>query len=237
MVFALVCAAQKPNVAGTISSTASIEIDGTAMAPAPSWPLVDRDEVGTTSSPALLLTPDQNAITLAAQTKVRIRVLPEHQTWLYVREGGLSFETRTSNVLICMANHVFQPAAQTKGSLILEKSGLVTRRAARNAFNEKETRLCNEEGPINLLTSGASAGASGASSGGAVAGGTASGAATVAGGTAAGAATAGTTIAAGVLAGSAAATGAVSAAGTVGSPCTSGAGCNFNPVAVSPSTP
>jgi len=140
-----VLAQQTPPVIGGISSTAPVEIDGTSMAPAPSWPLVDRDVVQTTTAPGMILTPDQNSITLLPGTAVRIRSLPPRQTWLFVREGGLSVDTKNTNVMVCAANRVFQPAGATRGSIQLDKSGSITRAVTNGSIAEIRVTSCGEE--------------------------------------------------------------------------------------------
>lgn len=140
-----VFAQQTAPVIGGISSTAPVEIDGTSMAPAPSWPLVDRDLLQTTTAPGMILTPDQNSITLLPGTAVRIRTVPPRQTWLFVREGGLSFDTKNNNVMVCAANRVFQPATATKGSIQLDKSGLITRNVTSGSVAEIRVTACGEE--------------------------------------------------------------------------------------------
>jgi hypothetical protein len=139
-------AQQKPAIVGGVSSTASIEIDGTAMEPAPSWPLVDGDVIRTTSAPGLILTPDQSAITIMAGTTIRVRALAAGQTWVFVREGGLSIDPKNRNVLVCAANRLFQPSGPAKGSIQLEKSGAV---AQTGSLVELKGNSCNEtSGPV-----------------------------------------------------------------------------------------
>lgn len=209
-------ARQTPPIVGGISSTAPVEIDGTSMAPAPSWPLVDRDVVRTTSAPGLILTPDRNAINLLPGTTVRIRTIPPRQTWIFVREGGLSVETMNPGVMVCIANRVFQPSADAKGSLALDAVGAVSRSVTSGALTELRVTACNEQ-----LAAGMTA------PGGPVAGGTAT-APSPAGNRAAIAAAA---------AGLAASAGLAFFGGAPAVNCGSGAGCNFNPPPVSPSGP
>ena len=209
-------AQQTPKIVGEASSTAALEIDGTTMAPAPSWPLVDRDEVRTTSAPGLLLTPDRNAITLMPDTTVRVRVLPPSQTWIFLREGGLSVDTKNRSVFICVANRVFQPSASARGTLDLKKSGTVSSAVTSGSFTELKVSACGENLAQGMTT-------------GPVAGGTATpsgpGLGTIA-------AAAGGFAAGGIATGFVAASG-----GSTSGTCTSSTGCNFNPVPVSPSGP
>lgn len=140
-------AQQKPAIVGGVSSTAPIEIDGTQMEPAPSWPLVDGDVIRTTSAPGLILTPDQSAITMMPGTTVRVRTPSAGQTWVFVREGALSIDTKNRNVLICVANRLFQPSGPAKGSIQLEKSGTVSVTAG--SLAELKGNSCNEaSGPV-----------------------------------------------------------------------------------------
>jgi hypothetical protein len=201
-------AQQKTAIVGGVSSTAPIEIDGTAMEPAPSWPLIDGDVVRTTSAPGLILTPDQSAITLMPETTVRVRELPAGQTWVFVREGALSIDTKNRNILICVASRLFQPAGAAKGSIQLDKSGTVLQTVTAGSLTELKGNSCNEAA-------------------GPVAGGTAT-APTTNNGKKAAAALALALV--GVIpAGFAAASGPPA--------CASSAGCNFNPPPVSPSGP
>jgi hypothetical protein len=201
-------AQQKPAIVGGVSSTAPIEIDGTAMEPAPSWPLVDGDVIRTTSAPGLILTPDQSAITMMPGTTVRVRVLSAGQTWVFVREGALSIDAKNRNVLICVANRLFQPSGPAKGSLQLEKSGTVLQSVTAGSLAELKGNSCNE-------TSGP------------VAGGTAT--APTANDRKVLAAALAAALLGVIPAGFAAASGAPA--------CASSAGCNFNPPPVSPSGP
>jgi hypothetical protein len=227
-VLALTASAQQtPQVVGGVSSTAAVEIDGTPMAAAPSWPLVDRDLVRTTSAPGLILTTDQNAITLMRETAVRVRAIQPNQTWIFVHEGGLSVKTKNNRVLICIANRLFQPSESASGTLNLEKSGAVTRTVANGLLTELPVKACGDELAAGMVPLPA----------GAVAGGTAGTATATA--SAAGAATAAgvaTTVASAVVSvGLATAVGIVSSAGS--NSCASSSGCNFNPPPVTPSSP
>jgi hypothetical protein len=219
-------AQQTPQVLGGVSSTAPVEIDGTSMAPSPSWPVVDHDLIRTTTADGLILTTDQNAITLMQGTTVRVRSIAPSQIWIFVREGGLSVKAKNDDIRICVSNRLFQPSASAAGTLTLEKSGKITQSVKSGLVRELPVSACGED-----LAAG-----SVASPPGAVAGGTAS-ATTAAGGTAAhagGIASAATiATAAGVSAGLAT---AIGVAGST-SPCTSAAGCNFNATSVTPSSP
>ncbi len=212
-------AQQKPDIVGEISSTAPIEIDGTSMAPAPSWPLVDRDVIRTTSAPGLILTPDRNRLTLMPDTSVRIRTLPTRQTWIFLREGGLAVDTDNRSVMICVANRVFQPSAPAKGSLTLEKNGSVVSNVTSGSLTELRVSACNDQlaagmtGPANP----------------------------VAGGTATAPSAAGSRAAIGAAAGGLTTSIILALIGDSGTPnnCTSSssAACNYNPPPVSASGP
>jgi hypothetical protein len=211
-------AQQTPEIVGGISSSAAVEIDGTSMAPAPSWPIVDRDLIRTTSAPGLILTPDQNAVTLMQGTTVRVRIIEPHKTWVLVRQGGVNVRTKNDGVLVCIANRLFQPSATATGTLNVDAAGKVTRTVSRGLITELPVSSCGEELATGMVSSPP----------GTVAGGTASPPAANAGSKALG-----TGIAIGTAAGLAAAIGGVSA---FGSSCAS-AGCNFNPPSVTPSVP
>jgi hypothetical protein len=216
-------AQQTPEIVGGVSSTAPIEIDGTSMAPAPSWPIVDRDLIRTTSAPGLILTPDQNAVTLMPGTTVRVRSIQPHQTWIFVRHGGVNVRTKNYGVVICIANRAFQPSAATAGSLKIDGAGRVTRTVESGLIGELPVSTCGEElaGGMVALPPGTVAGgtASAAAASGAAAGGVSS---TVAG-----------AIAAATSAGVATSIGVASSASNS---CASG-GCNFNPTPVTPVVP
>jgi hypothetical protein len=215
-VLALAAAASpKRDIVGGISSTAPVEIDGTSMDPAPSWPVVDRDDVQTTSAPGLLLTPDRNAITLMPETGVRVRTSPTHQTWVFVRQGGVTVSTKNRSVLVCIGNRLFAPSASARGSLSLDRSGSVSRSVSSGVIEELNTSGCADQAAADTVQVAARP----------VAGGTAS-----AGG---GFGKAGIVSVAAVAA-SAGVTAGVAAAS---SPCASSTGCNFNPASISPSGP
>jgi hypothetical protein len=119
------------------------------MEPAPSWPLVDGDVIRTTSAPGLILTPDKSAITMMPGTTVRVRAVSAGQTWVFVREGALSIDTKNRNVLICAANRLFQPSGPAKGSLRLDKSGTVSQTVTAGSLGELKGNSCNEaSGPV-----------------------------------------------------------------------------------------
>lgn len=235
-ILTLAVSADAPDLVGGISSTAPVQIDGTSMAPSPSWPVVDKDVIGTTSAPGLILTPDQNAITLMQQTTVRVRTVLPRQTWVFVRQGGLSVTTKNNNVLVCIGKRLFQPSAAASGTLELDKSGTVTRHVTSGVLTELPGSPCGDELAAGLVSSPASGAVAGGTASAAVAGGT------VAGGTAAGSATAvATTVTAVAVSAGAAAAGLATTVGAASSSsassCTSSTGCNFNPTPVTPSSP
>ena len=215
-------------VVGTISSTAPILIDGVSMdgRAASSWPLAGQDQVASTTAAALLVTHDQNLVILDPFTEVRVSAAGR-ETYLYLRKGGLDFETRQTRLFICAAGYLFVPEPLSKGyvrladSQVPEATFLVDYQVTAGAFMEVGDRGCDEQGLAWLLTSagpgvagavGGAAGAVGAAAGTAAAG--AGAAAAGAGATAAGAAAAAGTAVAGTAAGAAAAAGtAVAAAG------------------------
>lgn len=200
-------------IVGGITSTAPIAIDGTSMAPAPSWPLVDRDVVQTTSAPGKVITSDQNSVTLLPDTAVRVRKLPPRETWFFVRQGGVTLDTKNSDVRVCIANRVFQPAGPAKGSIQFDKAGAVTRTVTSGSIAELQANACGEE----------------------IAGGMTGSGNPVAGGTA----TAPSPTANRVTE-AAALTGLIGLFFTGGSPpinCSVPGACNFNPAPVSPSGP
>jgi hypothetical protein len=213
---------------GTISSTAGVMIDGTMMArgAAPSWPLADQDEIATTSAPAQVRTFGQNAITLQSETRARIRSTQPGQLYIYLRSGGLTFDTKAIGVSICAHDRLFIPATPAKGSVKVAASGVTTS----GSFGEAGQRPCDEDGLAGLLTGlPGTGGAAGGTAIGTGTGGAAGGVANGAGG--------GVVAVAGIVAvGAASAAGLATTAGG-GSTCTSPAGCNFNAAPPSSSGP
>jgi hypothetical protein len=201
---------------------------------AASWPVVEGDEIAATSAPALLTTADGNLITFERESKARVETVENGQPYIYVRQGGVLFETRTSRLDICIANRLFVPGAGAKGVLRWEKSGTVSRMMSAGQLLEQGERACDFEAPGALTNQISSAPGSPGSS----AGGTASGGGGPAGGTATAPTAApggGKATAVGIVgAASAAAAGAV---GAFASSCTASGGCNHNPLAISSSTP
>ena len=235
-----VFAQQRPGIVGTFTSSAAVVIDDVAMQPtaAASWPLVEGDEIASTSAPALLTTADGNLITFERESKARVKTAENGQPYIYVRQGGVLFETKTPRLDICIGNRLFVPGAGAKGVLRWEKSGAVSRSMTAGQLIEQGERACDDQAPGAVVSQipGAPGGSGGS------AGGTAGGTASAGGGPAGGTATAptaapggGKAIAVGVVGAASAA-----AAGIVGaffSSCTASGGCNHNPLSISSSTP
>jgi hypothetical protein len=183
----LVCrigaAEQAPVVLGTIGSTSAVVIDGTAMSPTGSsaWPVVAQDEVAT-EAPALFTTADHNLVTFDAESRFRLNAVApsqaanEKETYIFLRQGGLAFDARSSRMLICIGSRLFVPETLAKGTLRLDKNGTVLQHLDSGVFAEQGTRSCNETGPGVFLTgvpgpAGGTAGAAGGTAGAAPAGG------------------------------------------------------------------
>jgi hypothetical protein len=203
------------SVVGTISSTQPITINGSEMSPsvAPVWPLAARDEI-TTSAPALLRTVDRNTITFDALSKARIGAAGNGLTYIYVRQGGLHFNTTTGPVFICVGDRLFVPAKSAQGILRIDQGGTVVSNLESGVFAEQGTRACQQDVPPDFL----------------------SGLPRAAGGTIGPPAQPGlnrTTTA--ITAAAAAAV--VATAFFSSAPCASPNGCNFNPPSISPSQP
>jgi hypothetical protein len=236
---AAVCAQQRTGIVGSLTSSASVVIDDVAMqtTAAAAWPVVEGDEIGATSAPALLTTTDGNLITFERDSKAKVKTIENGQPYLYVRQGGVLFETKTPRLNICIGNRLFVPAAGAKGILRWEKSGAVTRMMTAGQILEQGNRACDDQEPGAVVTETSPNQISSANQGGA-AGGTASGGgAPPAGGTATApiAAPGGRSLSVGAIgAASAAAAGAV---GAFFSSCTASGGCNHVPLAISSSTP
>ena len=221
--------AQPSPVLGAIGSTSPVIIDGIAMSPtaSSSWPLVAKDEV-VTQAPALLTTEDHSLVTFEGGSKARLDLIggaqptAAQQTYILVREGGLTFDSRAGTLAICIGGRFFIPRASAKGTLRLGKNGAVSQHLDSGTFSEQGVRGCSEAGPGSFLTG--AAGAAGAVAG---AGPTAAG---VTVGSTAGAVAAAAGTAVGL--GTAAATGAFSSANTCAT-----AGCNTNPAVLSPVQP
>jgi hypothetical protein len=230
-------------IVGNYTSSAMVLIDDTEMRPtaAAYWPVVDGDEISATSAPALLTTADRNLVTFERYSKAKVKSIGNGQTYIYVRQGGVLYDTQTARLNICIANRLFEPGAGSRGILKLEKTGAVTRVPITGTLLRQGEQACNDEAVGLLLAEQPAAGSAGVAAGvGGVAGGTASAPAVAAGAAGAsagvgGAAGSAAGVAAGAVgAGSAAATGAV---GSFSSSCTASGGCNHNPVSISPSTP
>ena len=215
-------------VIGTISSSEPITINGSQMLPsvAPSWPLTTKDEI-TTTAPALLQTTNRDSLTLDGKTRVRVTKATNGFSYVYVRQGGLHFDTKGGTVYVCIGNHLYVPAKAARGSVRLDPSKSVATSLEDGAFIEKGTRSCGPDVTgaflAGLPTAAGGTGAAGGAIGGASGGGLSTGAIAAIGAGAAAAAAAG---AAAAFAGS-----------SSSNPCTTAAGCNFNPPPISPSSP
>jgi hypothetical protein len=206
-----------PAVVGTISSSAPITINGSEMSPsaAPSWPLVAKDEI-TNSAPALLQTAGHDLITLDANSKARISKAGNGFEYIYVRQGGLQFDTRTGPMYVCIAGHLYVPAKSARGSLRLDSSGAVDSRLERGVFAEQGARVCGPDVAVDFLDGLPKA------AGGSI-------------GPAPGGLSTGAKVGIGLGIASGAAAGSASLFSS--SPCASPNGCNFNPASISPSQP
>jgi len=174
---------QASAVLGTIGSTSAVVIDGTAMSPTGSsaWPVVATDEIAT-QAPALLTTADHNLVTFDPESRFRLNAIAttpagaEKQTYIFVRQGGLAFDARSSRMLICIGNRLFVPETLAKGTLRLDKNGSVLQHLDSGVFAEQGARSCSDSGPGVFLTgvpgpAGGNAGAAGGTAGAAPAGG------------------------------------------------------------------
>jgi hypothetical protein len=231
------------SVIGAITSASPVNIDKTLMSPlaAPSWPVVEQDEIEASTAPAYLVTSEKNRVTLDPGAIVKARRAEHGDLYLYLRRGGLVFNVRAKRIYICAGGSLFVVKSSSSGAVRMDESGKVTDRMDAGKFEEKGKRGCNDQGVLVYLTGAAAggAGAAGAAAGGATAGGAAaSGAGAVAGATAAGSAAAASGALAAGAAGAAAAGATASSFAATGSnsPCGS-AGCNFNPPPVSTSGP
>ena len=174
--------AEQATVLGTIGSTSAVVIDGTAMSSTGSsaWPVVAGDEIAT-QAPALLTTADHNLATFDAESRFRLNAVAttpaaEKQTYIFVRQGGLAFDARSSRLLICIGNRLFVPETLAKGTLRLDKNGSVLQHIDSGVFAEQGARSCNEDGPGTFLTgtpgpAGGNAGVAGGNAGAVPAGG------------------------------------------------------------------
>jgi hypothetical protein len=227
----------RPVIVGTFTSSASVIIDDVEMRPtaAASWPLVEGDEIAATAAPALLTTADGDLVTFERESKARVKTVEGGQPYIYVREGGVLFETKTPRLDICIGNRLFIPGAGAKGVLRWEKSGAVTRSMSAGQLTEQGERACDDQAPGAPIPNQISSAPGGP---GGSAGGTASGGGGPAGGTATAPTAApggGRAIAIGAIGAASAA--AAGAAGAFASSCTASGGCNHNPLSISPSTP
>jgi len=198
-----------PAVVGLIRSTAPMLIDGTVMAPdaSPVWPLASGDEVAAISSTAVFTASDGNRLTFQKESKARVLRIEEGRTYVFLRQGTVSFHAAARQVFICAGGHLYVPPPSSKGTIRLDASNTVLRRLDSGQFLEDGVRACGESGILNIVSR---AGALGGSAGVAAAG-TAGGAAAAAGAGAGTAAGVGGAVAAG---GAAAGVSAGAAAGT-----------------------
>jgi hypothetical protein len=206
-----------PGVVGTISSSAPITINGSEMSPtaSPSWPLAAKDEIAN-SAPALLQTASHDLITLDANSRTRISDAANGAGYIYVRQGGLQFDSRTGPIYVCIADRLYVPAKSAKGSLRLDASGAVDSRLERGVYAEQGTRACGQDVPADFL------GGLPKAAGGSI-----------------GPAPAGTSTSTKVIIGTALAAAALTGTAFLYSspPCALASGCNFNPASISPSQP
>ncbi len=240
LTIALSALAQSPKVdlAGSISSIAPVTIDGTKMNPAaaPVFPVQKNSTVVISSAPALLTTPEKNRLTFEHDSRFRLGSEAGSQTYVFLESGAAGFEAFGGRVSICAAGRLFVPPTPSKGYVRLTpKNNAVTRFIEKGAFLEDGRRACNEKGILSALPGVAAGGVgAGAVAAGSAAGGVISG---TAAGTAAGLGTFGVSaIAAGGAAAGVATVSSFAAAGSIRN-CTDPAGCNFNPVPVSASSP
>lgn len=154
-------------VVGTISSTAPVTINGSEMSPtvSPSWPLVAKDEIATTAA-ALLQTSNRDRLILDANTRARIGTAGGALQYIYIRQGGLQFDTQAGPVYICMAGHLYVPAKSSKGILRLQTNNSVGASLDSGAFTQQGTRSCPPDASTDFLA-GLPPGAAGGAIGGA----------------------------------------------------------------------
>jgi hypothetical protein len=216
-------------IVGSVSSTRPLTVDNVSMSPtgSASWPVVAGDEIATEAS-ALLNTADHNVVVFDRASRAKLKLATvnpatQNQTYVFLLQGGLTFDARSSRLMICAAGKLFVPEKAAKGLLKLGVNGVVSERLDRGAFAENGTRGCDEAGPAQEGPA-AQTGLPGAAGAviPAIAGHTVGAAIAVAG---AGAAAAGSAVAIGSAVAAANAT-------TVSSTCAD-TGCNTNPPVVS----
>ena len=81
--------------------------------------------------------------------------------YIFLRQGGLSFDAKSSRIYICASGRLFIPEVLAKGALSLAANGAVSRTLVSGVFAEDGKRSCTETGAGQFLTGvpGASAGA------------------------------------------------------------------------------
>lgn len=225
-----ICAVDDPPaVLGAVSSAAPVIIDKTPMSPnaAPSWPVVESDEIVASTAAAFLVTPEQNRVALEPGTAVHTGRVPGGELYLYLRRGGLAFKVQSHRIYLCVGGHLFVAPSLTAGVVRLEPNGSVFNHLDSGSFEEQGERGCGESA-LQFFTSPAAdnallAGDTGSSvtgasvTGGAVAGGAAAaGIGTAGGAAAAGVGTAGAAAASGAAAGGAIAGGAAAGGAAAG---------------------
>jgi hypothetical protein len=199
-------------------------VDNVALSPtgSASWPVVEGDEVVTEAS-ALLNTADNNVLVFDKNTHFKLIGTALKRTYVYVRQGGLSFDAKSGPVMVCMRGRLFVPDTQAKGTLRLGANGAIEQRLTRGVFREAGSRRCDELGIIAALALPGAAGAIIPAAGGV---------ATIGSSAAAIGAAAAATTAVGV--------GAATTAGFASSASSSACadtGCNANPATISPIQP
>ena len=154
----MLCAQEPARPIGTVSSARPLSLSGTTMSPtgAPSWPVMAHDEL-VTQGTTLFTTADNDTVIFNANTKARLDSLPitggaPPQTYILLREGGLTFDAKASRLYLCAGGRLFVPEVQAAGVIRIEANGTLTQGVSRGVFAEQGQRSCTEAGPGSFLT-------------------------------------------------------------------------------------
>lgn len=163
-----------------VSSSRPIDVGGASMPPAgaASYPIVEQDEI-TTQAPTLLTTNDRSIAILDANTRVKVdRITPPagekvaapnaQLFYIYLRQGGLSFDAKGGRMYVCAAGRLVIPAAHAKGTLRMDAAGAINIALSAGSLDEQGKRACTENG-ISSLSAAAVGTAAGTVAGGAIA--------------------------------------------------------------------
>jgi hypothetical protein len=121
-----------------------------------SWPAMELDEIAT-QAPTLLTTSDHDVVILDSATKIKLNSVSlaaggAKQTYIFIRQGGLTFDAKSSRILICAGGRLFVPETLSKGVVRVEANGSVSQSLTSGVFAEQGKRACTDAGVGDFLT-------------------------------------------------------------------------------------